>query len=658
MKRPAQPLQIPRRWFLATTGAATLSALTACSFLQTDPAGTGSSTSGNSAAGLLEPPELTARVEAGELPPMADRLPVRPMVIEPVEETGTYGGRLRNALLGPADVSRLTYLFSYDENLVRWDAEWQTPVPNVAEAIEASSDGRQFVFRLREGMRWSDGEPFTTSDIDFAFNDVLMNPEVYPAPPAVLAPGGVAATLSVESETAFTIAFAEPNTLFLAELANMPAGSLTRLPRHTLEAFHGAYSEDADEAAQEAGAESWQAYLQDVDNIWGGYWQRPETPRLHAWLPTGPLGDASRISFERNPYYWKVDAVGAQLPYLDGVVFDVVNDVDVLTIKTTAGELDLMERHVTTLDNKPVLADSREAGGYHFLDLVSDKVNTLCVMLNLTSQDPVKREVFGDKQFRIALSHAIDRQQIIDIVYRGQGEPWQVAPNRESEYFDEQMATQYLDFDLDLANSLLDEAGYADRGDDGIRLGPTGAAIRFTIDVSSPAIVDAVDMICTGWREIGVLATVNAIESTLGTERRNGNLLDASVTDGNGGLDVVLTPQYYLPTLPVGYAPAWGTWHATGGADGSEPPPPVLEQLELYGQVRSAVDAQARSELMRQVLAIARDEFPLIGVSSPGDGYAVVGDELKNLPPRSFFAASYPIPGSWMPEQLFLHATD
>ena len=644
---------LSRRRFLAASALVASSASVAgCSFLSTDPSSDGSN-GPSGGDGLREAPQLRDRVASGDLPPLEERLPAQPMVVTPHGEVGRYGGSWRNVLLGAGDVSRLTYLLSYDENLVRWNLDWDRPLPNVAESFEMSEDGRTFAFRLRDGMKWSDGHPFSTDDIAFAYEDILLNPEIYPSPPGVFAPGGTPAVLTVTSPTEFSLRFDRPNTLFLDELASLASGPLTHSPKHFLERFHGGYAADAATAAAGLGAQTWQELLQNADNVWGGYWQYPDIPRLHAWTPTDALGQGTRLRFERNPYYWKTDTEGSQLPYFDEIGFDMVNDTEVLTLKTTAGEVDLVERLINTIENKPVLARDRDRGGYDFFELTSDKVNTMCVMLNLTCQDEAKRAVFTDRRFRTALSHAIDRQELIDVAYRGQGEPWQVAPSRQSPFFDEQMATQYLEFDPDEANRILDEAGYDQRDGDGVRRSPGGASIRFTVDVSSPDLVDAMDMVTTYWREIGVHATVNTIESTLGTERRNGNLNDASVTDGNGGVDVVLTPQYYLPTLPVGYAPAWGTWRASGGADGEQPPEAVLRQFELYDQLRSAASEDERHALMTQVLQIARDEFFMIGVSSPGTGYGVVKRDFGNMVGHSFFAASFPTPGVLSPEQFY-----
>src|SRR5690606_14004343 len=134
----------------------------------------------------------------------------------------------------------------------------------------------------------------------------------------------------------------------------------------------------------------------------------------------------------RNPYYWKTDPEGNQLPYIDRIDYEVMTNLETALLKTQNGEFDMLDRHINTLQNKPILAQTRESGDYKFFDMYSELVNAATITLNMTQPDPVKREIYSNKDFRIGLSHAINRQEIIDTVYRGQGEPWQMSPRKES----------------------------------------------------------------------------------------------------------------------------------------------------------------------------------------------------------------------------------
>ena len=646
---------------LAAGGALAFAAtLPGCSFLSTDPSSERDGATGGKPAGKAagEAPGLRELVEQGKLPPLRRRLPKNPLVVRPVERVGSYGGQWRNALIGPGDAFRLVYTLAY-ENLVRWDLAWKQVVPNVAASFSASSDGRRFRFTLREGMRWSDGKPFTVEDIRFAFEDGLLDKDVSPEPPPLFVSGDKPGQLHVVDDKSFEFEFEVPNGLFLERMASDTSNALTRLPRHHLAKYHKKHSPGADKAAKDAGYEDGLEALRSAGDVFGAFWQDPKIPRLHAWLPRQGLGTGTRLVFERNPYYWKTDPEGNQLPYLDGVTFDLVQDPELLLLKVLHGEIDMIDRHINTTQNKPVLAREREKAGFGFFDLVPDKLNTMTIMLNLTSRDPVKRELFRSKDFRIGLSYAINREQIIRAVHARQGEPWQVAPSKGSEFFDEEMAKQYTEYDVDLANQHLDRAGLTERDGGGLRLGPDGKPVRFTVMVGSgagkPHLADSLELVRGYWREVGIAVAVKPEDLTLFGERQTANQTDAAVWDGDGGLDVIRTPTYYLPTGAnnTSYAQGWAQWYQSGGASGEEPPAPVRRQFELYDQLLVTPGADERAALMKQILAIAKQEFYTIGISTAVPGYGVVKENFHNMVAETFFAASFPYPGVTGPEQYF-----
>ncbi|NDL58746.1 ABC transporter substrate-binding protein [Phytoactinopolyspora mesophila] len=651
-------LHINRRHFLRAGGAFAVVALV--------PACSSSSDDANDAVpsappegGTGEAPELQAMVENGELPPLAERLPANPMVVQPIEQIGTYGGTWRNGMVG-TDGGRLNYSLAY-ENLVRWNLEWTEPIPNVAESVDVNDDATLYTFRLREGMRWSDGEPFTAEDIVFAYDDVLTHPDINPHPYGVFSAGGEMGTIEKVDDVTFTFSFAAPHGLFLDQIASEPSNMLTRLPKHYLEQFHADYDEHADDNATAADFSGWIELVQTA--LWGGaLWHDIELPRLHAWVPIDPVSDATQMRFERNPYYWKIDPEGNQLPYLDGIRFGIYQDAEVLLLSTLQGEIDMIDRVVTTTTNKPVLARDRESGGYEFFDLVPDKINTMTILLNQNCQDEVQREIFQNRDFRIGLSHAINREEIIEAVYARQGEPWQPAPLPESELYDEEMGKQYTEYDVDLANEHLDAAGYAERNSDGLRLGPDGEPISFRIlvatDAGKPEMVDSLELIRRYWREVGIDMRMQTEANELRYEIIQANEHEAHVWDGDGALDPVGSPTFYLPQWGIDnvFAPLWANWlDSDGEAEGSlEPPEPVKEQYRLYEEIRTEPDPGRRNELMAQVLAIAKEQFFLIGISTPVPPYGVVKNNFHNMVEATFFAAKFPYPGVTNPEQYYI----
>ncbi|MGH3488689.1 MAG: ABC transporter substrate-binding protein, partial [Actinopolymorphaceae bacterium] len=386
----------------------------------------------------------------------------------------------------------------------------------------------------------------------------------------------------------------------------------------------------------------------------------PELPSLFAWVYTTTLGTGDRMVAERNPYYWKTDPDGRQLPYLDRVVFDVVQNDQVILLKASNGEFAMHARHINTLRNKPVLARNRKRGGYAFFDLVPSIMNDLLVQLNLAHEDDALRAVFADKDFRIGLSYAINRPELIQSVVQGQGEPWQAAPRRESEFYDEQLAKQYTEFDLDKANEHLDRAGLANRDADGFRLRGDGQRIRFTVEVPTPTVkdfwVDAMELIKGYWAEVGVEIEVKSEDRSLFYERKAANAHDAVVWQGPGGTqDAMMDPRSYFPfSAESGYAVPWAAWFTSRGKAGQEPPEPAREQMALYRQLETTVDKAEQARLFRAILDIAREQFWVIGTVAPSQGYGIVANDFHNVPKSIPDANIYATPGPTNPEQYYL----
>jgi len=409
---------------------------------------------------------------------------------------------------------------------VRWNPEWTEVIPDVLESFEANEDATTYAFHMREGLRWSDGEPFTADGIMFWFEDVYMND-------ALTLPeerGDNPLTVRKLDDYTVTFTFAKPNSTYLQYLATTSgANILDRSPMHYLKQFHKKYNPNADALAREAGLGDW------TDLFWlkagrDEHFRNPDLPVVNGWMFKTAYGDAQRVVAERNPYFFKVDPEGNQLPYIDRVVYEVVEDPEVILLKALNGELDMQNRHIDDLVNKPVLFDNQEAGDYHFWETYPEAMNTLVVALNLTHRDPVKREVFQNKDFRIGLSHAINRPKIIDLVFVGQGEPWQAAPRPESVYYNETFAKQYANYDVDKANEHLDRV-LPDRDAQGFRVGPDGARLSVAVEVNAGESyqIDILERIRDYWREVGVDMQVRVVERSFLYERRDANQQDGMV---------------------------------------------------------------------------------------------------------------------------------
>ena len=599
------------------------------------------------AAKYKEAPQFAELVKQGKLPPVDQRLPANPMVIKPVEKIGKYGGTWRTGLRGGQDTAWLVRTIGY-EHLVRWDPDWTTVIPNVAESFQASPDGSEFTLKLRKGMKWSTGDPFTADDVVFAFDDVLFNSEVNPAPPSWLTTAGKAGTITKVDDYTVKLKFATPNGLFLQRLATPSGNDLTRFPSKYLKQFHKKYTpEDKLKPLIEAEkVEDWVKLFRtkgwDITGTpYNAQWANKDLPTLHGWHLTTPYTGSGRVVAERNPYYWKVDTEGNQLPYLDKVVFEVGEDVQVLVLKAMNGEIDMMDRHIATNANKAVFTDNMQKGGYKFFETIPSSMNNMVISFNLSTKDAALAPIFQNKDFRIGMSYAINRQELIDVVWVGQGEPWQCAPRPTSPFYNEKLAKQYTEYDVKKANEHLDKV-LPKKDAEGFRLRPDGKRFTFTVEVNitNKERVDAMALIQRYWQAVGIDAQFKAEDRALLYTHKDANELEAGVWGGDGGLDVVLEPRWYFPfSNESQYAVGWAQWY-NKDPRGVEPPPTPKKQMELYEQLKATGDAKKQEELMKQILQIAQEEFYAIGIALPANGYGIVKNNFKNVPKI--------MPGSWL----------
>jgi peptide/nickel transport system substrate-binding protein len=660
------PAGLTRKSFITTAAAAGVALyLPGCDLLATDPESErdGSGGRGGRAGGgrtQKEAPVLAAQVKQGKLPPLRDRLPENPLVVEPVEQLGTYGGVWNSLLVSGEYIAWMDRQQHYD-GLLRYDREWKGIIPDLAESYDVRGGGTEYEFRLRRGVKWSDGERFTADDVMFWYEDVFMNEELTPVPPTDFLSGGKPPKVEKVDDHTVVFRYETPHGLLPRVIAGGFGDELIGKPRHYLERFHKKYNPDGiKDLVDEARTDNWvQLFLTRAD------WSvNPDLPVLNAWVVTTPLGGGlDRIVAKRNPYFWKVDPDGRQLPYIDEIHYYVMENLEAALLKAQNGEFGQLDRHINTLRNKPVLARSREKGEYRFFDLVSELVNEAMITLNLTHKDAVKREIYGNKDFRIGLSHAINREEIIDAVYQRQGEPWQSSPRRESEFHNERLAKQFTEYDVAKANAFLDRAGYSERDDADFRLGPDGKRITIQLECTgqwdSLVLPDVAEFVTRHWRAVGIAAEPRVWNATLMASRTEANLQDASIDVDFGGLNILMDPRAVFPHHGTEHFLPWVQWYESSGQDGERPPAPMRRQMSLYNQIRTTIDADEQSAMMKEIIDIAADMFTLIGIVLPANGYGIVRNDFRNVPKQMIAStgAWYPTPGPSDPHQYFIAET-
>lgn len=588
-------------------------------------------------------PVLQTMVEAGTLAPLEDRLPVEPMVFETIDKIGEYGGTWRRAILGGGDQHNMVRTIG-SENLVRWSSDWTEVKPNIAESWTVSDDATTFTFKLRDGMRWSDGAPFTADDILFWYDDIFLNEALTKVKdPTYVGPNGPVKVTKID-DTTVEFKFGSPNGLFIQNLAYGFGYHPAAYAKHYLSQFHEKYNPDVQALVDtDPAAADWAQLF----NLKAGpmdtplFWQNPDRPTLHPWHLTNAYGSTERVVAERNPYFWKVDEAGNQLPYFDRITYDQVEDVETILLKTFNGEIDYMNRHVGRPSYRAVLTDNMERGKYRFFETNDLPSNMMILMLNLNNEDPIKREVVNNLDFRIGLSHAVNRQEIIDLLYFGSGKPHQTAPQPGADLYKEEYATQYTEFDPVLASEYLDKAGLDQKDDEGFRLGPDGnrfSLIFMVADVFGVQYPDAMELIAGYAADVGLDIQVRATDRARLISMTTNNEQDAYLWNCSGGqADAYTTPICYvpMPSNSVNWARKWAEW-GVDKTKGEEPPAAVKEIFAAYDEVRAAADPADQKKKMEHVLDLAMAQLFTIGLvqSDPAFGVARtnVGNILDPLP--------------------------
>lgn len=614
-----------------------------------------------------ESPMLAERVAAGQLPPVEERLPANPRVVEfPWSQVGTYGGDFRDPFVGDAFWSSQMVFWTFWKGLVNWNESYSDWVPNIAESVDVSEDATTYTFHIREGIKWSDGVPFTSDDVLFVINDILGNEELNGGtfPAGWLKPGDAAPVAEKIDDTTFTITFDVPYGMFLLNMAGWPGWELVTAPKHYLQQFHIDYNPDGIDAliAETEGAEDWVTLFQAHSAVGPGtdpavISRDVNYPTMFPWIYTQPMGTGTQFVAERNPYFYWVDAAGNQLPYIDRIVGSAYQDDQTMLVDVLAGQYDTMAN--TTDQQRPLFFENEATSGLKVYPVKSEGGGTVTVNFNMTHAE--LGDIFSQKDFRIGMSHAINREEIIDIVYFGQGVPRQISPIEESPLYNEQLTNQYLEYDIDLANQHLDVV-LPDKDADGWRINPaTGEklSIVFTVQTGDYGLRfgDVAELLKQYYADVGVEIIIDTVDNAVWTERRNDNSMEATIFTGEGGYGItaITDPRYFVPVHGQSiWGNGWNLWYLEPNNPAQvEPPQEIKDHIDLYEKVLQAPTSEERISLMQHVLQTAADNFWVIGISSASDGYRPLSARLTNVPESWVGGWNPGGPAIAFPEQWF-----
>lgn len=617
--------------------------------------------------GFGEAPMLAERVTAGELPPVEDRLPPEPRVIEPYEEVGQYGGTVRvsignaNQLFGDPQGVMGT------ECILRIDDDFVSITGGLCKSWEFNEDATEQVLYLREGLRWSDGEPFTAEDFRFAWEDCQLNEELNPQGPSSSWTTGeenVPLEMEIIDDYTIKLSFADPYPLIILEEGHYAGaqGSLWQ-PKHYLQQFHPSYTEEEDlQQEMEAGEfENWMDLFGNKGRTGSTLPAAVDLPGMTAFIRTADSPD--HHTYERNPYYWKVDTAGNQLPYYDKVIVYIIQSPELITTRLISGELDFVG-HNSLLKNMELYNENLEAANMRIELWDSTLGSAVLFEPNQTDQDPELRELFQNKNVRFALSMGLDREEINDAIHFGLGEPrqWALWPN--SKYYQEGDEKYYAEYDPDRANELLDEAGYDTKDDQGYRLFPSGKRVGWVMmyDPEQGDIPATLELAIPMWKDLGIEIMIKPINRELLNERYAANELHMPTWQGDVASDI-LWPNSAKAVIPgranVSWCRAWEVWLWEKGQypELEEEPPDWVKGLkEDLVEFNRTVDEQGRIEIARKMWDTFYEYLPAFGTCGLPQAI-VLKQNFRNFPAEGIwgFACIRAVPVH--PEQFFLKQT-
>ena len=580
-----------------------------------------------------EPEWVKAFEAAGKLPPLADRLPKEPLVYKTANEpdgTGVYGDVMRHVIGGRPEGWNFWAGQSYGwggidiglvECLTRTGPLFQVnaadlqPMANLAKAWEWSADGKTLTVHLVEGAKWSDGEPFTTADTEFYFNDVISDPDVTPlmGASAETYSGGVYANVD---DFTFTLTFATafPESV----LYNMAYGNFCPGPAHLLKPQHPKY-----------GGKDYQSFHDAFPASYMNF------PVMGAWVVVEHRPD-DIVVLRRNPYYWKVDEAGNQLPYLDEMQYRLSTwaDRDVQAVAGT-GDFSNLEQAENFVEALKKAADPASPAKLAF----GPRTIGYTLFPNLSGNgwgEPdatgqAIRELNRNLDFRKAITYGLDRQRLGDSLVKG---PFTtIYPGglyAGTSYYDK-ASTVYYPFDKASAQAALTAAGLTDTdGDNFVNLPNGGADLNVTLLTNSDYQTDKnlAEGVIAMMSDIGVKVTLNALGGKDRDAAANSGKFDWMIA--RNGTELITVVQNTTALAPVG--PTTSNHHRANGAGEMDLLDYETQMVDTVNKFIATRDPAERQALMKIYQNLYTANLDGIGLTAY-PGALIINKRFANIPP-------------------------
>jgi peptide/nickel transport system substrate-binding protein len=619
-----------------------------------------------------EAPMLAEMVAAGTIPALDERLPANPYTPPHAWlQVGNYGGVLNKTYNNEWGITGFIHEMQYGSSILRYLKDGLAIGPGLAESWESNADASQWTFKLREGVKWSDGEPFTTNDIMYWWEYTIggngketsdewpqdLKPINNP-PDEARSGAGTLMTLNAVDDYTFEMVFDAPAPLTADRVAmwtNMFIGPAWVMPRHYMEQFNPVLNADANA--------DWEEHQQKFNH------NNPEIPRLTGWkLDT--FEEGVRAVWSRNPYYWVVDKEGNQLPYIDTINVTAVQDKEIEKLAFTEGRADHAHFHNQSLADVQSLRDAQGSSKLEVRFWDSGSGTGSIYFFSQDIKDAKLREAFRDKMFRQALSHAYNRADVQKAVYFGLGELTNgtMSPKAiEYNVNDEGKAAyaswrdSFVKYDPALAEQILDEAGYA-KGADGMRTFTDGSPMEIQVTYGADSApggehLSKNERLVRDWKAIGINAVLTPIPNEGYDEQwRAGDIPMKTTWEVGDGPNHLVFPSWVVADEPDRWAPLHGRGYTLRGTAAEteqadldpweRTPPritpedeeyiPVIGQIhELYDQSKVEPDVTKRHALVWEMIKVHVAEGPFFsGTIANPPRIILVKEGLLNVPTR------------------------
>lgn len=584
-----------------------------------------------------EPDWVTEKyVKAGKLPPVKDRLPKEPLVFKTAnmpDGVGVYGDTMRHVIggrpegwnygagqtqgWGGIDIG-LSECLTRTAPLFQVEAKDTEPLPNLAKSWDWSADGHKLTMHLVEGAKWSDGVPFNADDVMFYWDDEVMDPNVSPLNGATQETFGVGTTLKKIDD--YTVEWTFKDAFPKQHLYAMAYGTFCPGPAHILKPRHPKYSKNTYDQFKNA-------FPPEYMNM----------PVMGAWVPVEYRAD-DIIVMRRNPYYWKVDEKGNQLPYLNELHYKLSTWAD-RDVQAVAGagdfsNLEQPENFVASLKraaeaNAPArLAFGPRLIGYNLrLNFSANGWG------NPDERGQAIRELNRNEDFRKAVTMALDRKALGDSLVKGPFTAIYPGGLSSGTSFYDRKSTVYYPFDLEGAKAELAKAGLKDTDGDGIVNFPAGTAggknLEIVMLVNNDYTTDKslAEGVVAQMEKLGLRIVLNGLNGTQRDATQYSGRFDWLIRRNEQELTSVV--QNTVQLAPVGPKTSWD--HRAPESGEVDLMPFEKDLVDIVNKFVSSADNNQRASLMRDFQKISTEHVYNVGLTEY-PGALIVNKRFSNIP--------------------------